>query len=77
MLFRVDANSDGEFQLEEVVSLLSRVHGACSEQEGHEEMEAFTAAYQDASGKNAKVGAELLLDWADANSDGGSSSERP
>jgi len=59
LLLRAGANSDGEFQLEEAVSLLSRGHGAGPEQEGHEVMDAFTAAHNDAS-KDVTIGARQL-----------------
>ena len=49
LLRRSDANSDGEVQLGEAVSLLSREHGAGSEQEVQEVKGAFTAADEDAS----------------------------
>merc|ERR1719168_24593 len=64
LLVSADANGDGQLQLEEAMSLLSREHADVSEQEAQEVKEAFADADKDASaGLSKEELADAVRKW--------------
>merc|ERR1719157_305769 len=64
LLVKADANGDGQLQLEEAMSLLSREHADISEEEAQEVEETFADADKDASaGLNKEELADAVKKW--------------
>merc|ERR1719373_1475399 len=71
LLVNADANGDGQVQLEEAMSLLSREHADISEEEAQEVKQAFADADKDGSASlNKKELADAVKKWYGAGGGG-------